>query len=67
MENRNSMLFRNKTNYRANTFKSGDRKSRVELEAMFFTVRFVGLFVNNSASWFQIKMEEKKNGTSKMT
>lgn len=41
-KSRNSMLFRHmETNIRANTFKSGERKSRAESEAVFFTISFV--------------------------
>lgn len=34
-----------KTSIRANTCKCGKRKPRIESEAVFFTLRFVELFV----------------------
>lgn len=59
-KSRNGVLFRNvKTNIRANTFKSRERKSRVELEAVSFTVSFVGLFVKTTYSTTLIKIKMK--------
>lgn len=58
---RNDVLFRNvETNIRGSTFKNGEKKSRVELGVVFFTVSFAGLFIKTMYNTTLIKVKMKK-------
>lgn len=61
---RNDVLFSNvETNIRGSTFKNREKKSRVELEVVFFTISFAGLFIKTMYNTTLLKVKMKKNRT----